>query len=121
MRISDWSSDVCSSDLATSIEIDITPFEIDDLAASATGEGDLPNDVDRWAELIDLPGAFQHTAENSILAIVEPSRTDIVFGTFDAMRGVAVDDAELYGLSKYAANNSAGPRSEERSEGKERG
>lgn len=89
---------------ATSVDIDITPFEIDNLTASATRKCDLPNDIDRRAELLDLRSGLEHAAKNSILAVVETPRTDIVFGTLDAMRGIAVDDAEIDRIGQYSAN-----------------
>src|SRR5690606_35259016 len=84
---------------ATSIDIDFIPFEIDNLTASAARKCDLPNDIDGRAELLDLRSGLEHAAKNSILAAVEAARADIVFGAFDAMRGIAVDDAEIDGIS----------------------
>src|SRR3546814_17009392 len=57
MRISDWSSDVCSSDLADEADADVAFGFIDALEQAYTFIGEMPAaGSPRWSHELNLPG-----------------------------------------------------------------
>src|SRR3546814_3502052 len=115
MRISDWNSDVCSSDLA----IDIGKISLDGL--SSEDVQDKLNAVfsalgDTFAATV-LPGIsdFQRTGEGLYETLIRvASETSAVQHVFDAM-GVAAGDLDGLDLARVADNiiQLSGGRSEE--------
>src|SRR3546814_17325858 len=70
MRISDWSSDVCSSDLRERISVaeeDARGLDDGELVVAALGRG--PRYAPKSATILERLGSAEHPSSNSLIAI----------------------------------------------------
>ena len=64
---------------AAALDVDDFPEQVDDLAAAATGECDLPDDQSGRRIFILSSGGSQHFAEDTIFSFGQTALPDSVF------------------------------------------
>src|SRR3546814_15932426 len=110
MRISDWSSDVCSSDLACRVEV---PREFEALAFS--------HGIEAWLRAVFACNQYVDAQAPWALKKTDPERMRVVLATlFTCIRDLAITISPVIPASPARLLDQLGlPRSEARRVGKE--
>src|SRR3546814_3543618 len=95
MRISDWSSDVCSSDLITSFDGEITLLEFWEPSAVRTSEHSLTFLRSMKSNLINNMDPKTLTSHINILRIIAQATVELVLARYAQLYGGICENVEI--------------------------